>query len=168
MTESPEIVLVAAMGRNRVIGLDGGMPWHLPADLGHFKAVTMDHPIVMGRRTFQSIGRALPGRRNIVTSRSLAHPPPGCELVASLAEAVEAVQSGPLMVIGGGELYRAALPLAVRMELTFIDASPPGDTHFPEWTHIDWQLNAMHRRTPDAANPYALVFCSLSRVTSLE
>lgn len=162
-TNSPEIVLVAAMGKNRVIGVDGGMPWHLPADLKHFKAMTMGHPIVMGRRTFESIGRALPGRRNVVLSRSLAEAPPGCELFASLEEAQKTVESGPLMVIGGGELYRAALPLAARMELTFIDASPAGDTHFPQWAHGDWQLDAMHRRTPDAANPFALVFCSLSR-----
>jgi len=164
----PEIVMVAAMGANRVIGADGGMPWHLPADLKHFKAVTMNHPIVMGRRTFESIGKALPGRRNIVLSRSLACAPAGCELVGSLEAALEACASGPLMVIGGGELYRAALPLAVRMELTFIDAAPAGDTHFPRWSHADWRLDAMRRRMPDAANPYALVFCSLSRNTSPE
>jgi dihydrofolate reductase len=164
VNKQPEIVLVAAMGKNRVIGRDGGMPWHLPADLKHFKAVTMDHPIVMGRRTFESIGKALPGRRNIVLSRSLAEAPPGCERIASLEEALEGPASGPLMVIGGGELYRAALPLAARLELTFIDAAPDGDTHFPRWAHADWRLDAMRRRPADAANPYALVFCSLSRV----
>ncbi|MFO7762937.1 MAG: dihydrofolate reductase [Wenzhouxiangellaceae bacterium] len=168
MNEQPEIVLVAAMGRNRVIGRDGGMPWHLPADLKHFKAVTMDHPIVMGRRTFESIGRALPGRRNIVLSRSLAEAPPGCERTASLEEALEGSASGPLMVIGGGALYRAALPLAARMELTFIDASPDGDTHFPRWSHADWRLDAMRRRPADTANPYALVFCSFSRVQPVD
>jgi len=162
MPSSPEIVLVAAMGRNRVIGVDGGMPWHLPADLKHFKAVTMNHPIVMGRRTFESIGKALPGRRNIVLSRTLVEAPPGCELLASLEQVIEGVDSGPIMVIGGGELYRAALPLASRMELTFIDAAPSGDTHFPDWSHADWALAAMSRRPPDAANPHALVFCSLS------
>lgn len=164
MNERPEIVLVAAMDRNRVIGVDGGMPWHLPADLKHFKAVTMSHPIVMGRRTFESIGRALPGRRNIVLSRSLGRAPAGCELVASLEEVLEACGPGPLMVIGGGELYRAALPLAARMELTFVDAAPGGDTYFPRWPHADWRLDAMRRRPADAANPCALVFCSLSRI----
>jgi len=152
------------MGRNRVIGVDGGMPWHLPADLKHFKAVTMNHPIVMGRRTFESIGKALPGRRNIVLSRSLARAPDGCELVASLKDALEGLESGPIMVIGGGELYRAALPHAARMELTLVDAATEGDTYFPPWSHADWRLDAMRRRPADAANPHALVFCSLSRI----
>ena len=165
MRPEHEIVLVAAMGRNRVIGVDGGMPWHLPADLKHFKAVTMGHPIVMGRRTFESIGRALPGRRNIVLSRSLDKAPPGCELFASLEAAQKSVDSGPLMVIGGGALYRTALPLAARMELTFVDAAPAGDTYFPQWAHADWRLDAMCRRPPDAANPCALVFCALMRST---
>ena len=151
------------MGRNRVIGVDGGMPWHLPADLKHFKAVTMGHPVVMGRRTFESIGKALPGRRNVVLSRSLDRAPDGCEVAASLAEALAVLEPGPVMVIGGGQLYRNALPVASRMELTFIDAAPQGDTQFPVWNHADWTLAAMHRRPSDAENPYALVFCSLSR-----
>ncbi|MGB0513624.1 MAG: dihydrofolate reductase, partial [Wenzhouxiangellaceae bacterium] len=88
MTEVPEIVLVAAMGRNRVIGLDGGMPWHLPADLKHFKRVTQGHPVVMGRKTHESIGRALPGRANVVVSRTLSAPPDGCLLAGSLDEAL--------------------------------------------------------------------------------
>ncbi len=163
MPHSHEIVLVAAMGRNRVIGADGGMPWHLPADLKHFKSVTMDHPVVMGRRTFESIRRALPGRRNIVLSRSLDKAPPGCELMASLEQALEAVQSGSVMVIGGGALYRTALPLAARMELTFVDVAPVGDTYFPQWAHAEWRLDAMCRRPADAANRSALVFCTLTR-----
>lgn len=152
------------MGRNRVIGVDGGMPWHLPADLKHFKKVTMGHPVVMGRRTFDSIGKALPGRRNFVLSRSLDSAPSGCEVAGSLDEALEKLDSGPVMVIGGGELYRTALPVASRMELTFIDAAPEGDTHFPAWNHTQWALATMSSRPADAANPCALVFCSLSRV----
>jgi len=151
------------MGKNRVIGFDGGMPWHLPADLKHFKAVTMGHPVVMGRRTFESIGKALPGRRNVVLSRSLDPAPEGCEVAASLAEALRVLEPGPVMVIGGGELYRTALPVASRMELTFIDTAPEGDTHFPDWHKAQWSLAAMSRRPADAANPCALVFCSLSR-----
>lgn len=165
MSRSAEIVLVAAMGRNRVIGVDGGMPWHLPADLKHFKTVTMGHPVVMGRRTFESIGKALPGRRNVVLSRSLVPAPEGCELAASLDEALDGLDAGPLMVIGGGELYRAALPHAARMELTFVDAAPEGDTCFPAWRHAEWQLESMRRRPADASNRYALVFCSLSRIS---
>jgi len=168
MPSSDEIVLVAAMGRNRVIGVDGGMPWRLPADLKHFKTVTMGHPVVMGRRTFESIGKALPGRRNIVVSRSLDSVPSGCELAGSLDDALRRLGPGPVMVIGGGQLYRAALPRAVRMELTFVDAAPDGDTHFPEWCHTDWNLAAMRRRPADAFNPHALVFCSFSRIQSPE
>ena len=166
MSPNHEIVLVAAMGKNRVIGVDGGMPWHLPADLKHFKAVTMGHPVVMGRRTFESIGKALPGRRNVVLSRSLHSVPTGCELADSLDDALGRLDPGPVMVIGGGELYRAALPRAVRMELTFVDAAPDGDTYFPDWRHADWNLDAMCRRPADDANPHALVFCSLSRIQS--
>lgn len=158
-----EIVLVAAMGGNRVIGADGGMPWHLPADLKHFKAVTLGHPVVMGRRTFESIGKALPGRRNIVLSRSLDPAPVGCEVAGSLDEVLAILDPGTVMVIGGGELYRSALPLATRMELTFVDTAPKGDTHFPAWSHAEWMLAAMSRRPADAANAHALVFCSLSR-----
>lgn len=158
---SAEIVLVAALARNRVIGADGGMPWRLPADLQHFKAVTLGHPVVMGRRTFESIGRPLPRRRNIVISRSLAEAPDGCELVRSLGEATAG--PGPVMVIGGGELYAQALPLARRMELTLVDAAPEGDTRFPEWRLRDWRLIAMRARPPDAANGHRLVFLSLER-----
>lgn len=163
MSQMHEIVLVAAMGRNRVIGVDGRMPWHLPADLKHFKAVTLGHTVVMGRRTFEAIGKALPGRRNIVLTRSLEAVPQGCELAGSLAEALGRLEAGPVMVIGGGELYRAALPLAARMEVTFVDAEPEGDTYFPQWHHDDWRLDAMCRRPADAANACALVFCSLTR-----
>src|SRR6056297_1820222 len=155
MPSSHEIVLVAAMGKNRVIGVDGGMPWHLPADLKHFKAVTMGHPVVTGRR-------------NVVLSRSLDPAPAGCEVADSLDEALDRLDQGPVMVIGGGELYRTALPVAYRMELTFIDTAPEGDTHFPNWNKAQWSLAAMSRRPADAENPYALVFCSLSRAVAPE
>lgn len=160
---SPELVLVAAVARNGVIGANGGMPWHLPADLKHFKAITLGHPVVMGRRTFESIGRALPGRRNVVVSRSLSSAPDGCVLAASLEEAVRAAEAATVMVIGGGELYRQALPRASRLELTLIDAAPAGDTRFPPWSLKDWQLVAMQVCPADQANPYRLVFCTLTR-----
>lgn len=160
---APEIVLVAALGRNRVIGVDGAMPWHLPADLKHFKAITLGHPVVMGRRTFESIGRALPGRQNLVVSRTLGRAPDGCTLARSLDDALARANSGAVMVIGGGELYRAALPRARRMELTLVDAMPAGDTEFPAWSHADWSLAAMQVRPADAANIHRLVFCTLIR-----
>lgn len=166
MSQRPEIVLVAAMGRNRVIGVDGGMPWHLPADLRHFKAVTLGHPMVMGRRTFESIGRALPGRRNIVLSTTMGVPPAGVEVFDSFARALDTVDDDSVMVVGGGALYRDTLPRADRLELTLVDAEPDGDTRFPDWNRHEWALRRMQRRPADDANPYALVFCTFVRSAS--
>lgn len=161
-----EITLVAAMARNRVIGDEGGMPWHLPADLRHFKAVTMGCPVVMGRRTFESIGRALPGRTNIVISRSRPDLPDGVLLAAGLDEAIERAGAQRVMVIGGGQVYREALQRADRMELTLIDAVVTGDTVFPEWPAAEWHLAAMQARPSDEANAYNLVFATFERAAS--
>lgn len=158
--------MVAAMARNRVIGDDGGMPWHLPADLKHFKAVTMGCPIVMGRRTFESIGRALPGRANIVISRSRPELPDGVLLAGSLEEALALTDAAQVMVIGGGQIYREALARADRLELTLIDAVVTGDTVFPEWSPAQWRLSAMQSKPADDANPYNLVFATFERVRS--
>ena len=121
------------MGRNRAIGLAGRMPWHLPAELQHFKKATMGKSIIMGRKTWQAIGRPLPGRQNIVISRSPALLARDVELVGSLDEAMEIAQSEEIMVIGGGQLYALALPLAQRMILTLIEIEPEADTWFPAW-----------------------------------
>jgi dihydrofolate reductase len=163
MSGRSEIVLVAALARNRVIGVDGGMPWHLPADLKHFKRITLGHPVVMGRRTFESIGKPLPGRRNIVLSTSLAQPPDGVELHDSLDGALAALDDEAVMIIGGGALYEQALPRADRLELTLVDAAPDGDTRFPAWNRRDWALEAMERRPADDANAHPLVFCTFVR-----
>ncbi len=160
MEHDPEIVLVAAMGRNRVIGRNGRMPWHLPADLKHFKAVTLGHPVIMGRRTFESIGKALPGRRNIVVSRKLSAPPEKYELARSPDQALAIASEARVMIIGGGELYAALLPRAARMELTWVDAEPEGDTVFPNWDRHAWRLEAMQVSPADGKNPFDLVFCS--------
>jgi dihydrofolate reductase len=157
------VVLVAAMAHNRVIGHEGGMPWHLPADLKHFKAVTLGHPVIMGRRTFESIGRPLPGRTNIVISRGRPDLPEGVALAGSFEEALQGVASETAMVIGGGEIYRQALPHADRLELTLIDADISGDTQFPEWRPAEWRLTAMTSHPPDERNTHALVFCSFER-----
>lgn len=142
------------------------MPWHLPADLKHFKAVTLGHPVVMGRRTFESIGRALPGRINIVISRGQPDLPEGVVLAHSLDEAVEHVAGERVMVIGGGAIYREAIDRADRMELTHIDATVSGDTTFPEWRFEDWRLERMRVRPADEANGHTLVFTSYARVPS--
>ena len=140
---SPRITLVAAVARNGVIGADGGMPWHLPADLRHFKAVTMGHPMVMGRRTFDSIGRALPGRRTIVVTRDRGWSAPGVDVAHSLEDALAAAADGdpaqPVMVVGGGEIYRQAMPLADRLEITHVDTDASGDTTFPDIDPAGWR-----------------------------
>jgi dihydrofolate reductase len=160
----PPVVLVAALARNRVIGVDGAMPWHLPADLAHFKRVTLGHPVIMGRATFESIGRPLPGRRNIVLSRGGFEAPRGVESAASLDEALERLDAGtPAMVIGGGQVYTEALSQASRMELTLVDARPDGDTEFPEWPLSEWRLAASEARPADDDNPHSMVFITLLR-----
>ena len=129
-----ELVLIAAVTRNGIIGKDGGMPWHLPADLQHFKRLTLGHPILMGRRTWDSLGRPLPGRRNIVISRQTGWQATGAEHAESLEAALQMVASDALaFVIGGAQLYAQALPLADRLELTEIEQHVDGDTRFPDW-----------------------------------
>ncbi|HSO64630.1 MAG TPA: dihydrofolate reductase [Ornithinibacter sp.] len=133
------ITLIAAVARNGVIGLDGQMPWHLPEELAHFKATTMGHPLVRGRRTFESIGRVLPGRRTIVVTRDPFWHHAGVESAHSFAEAV--ALAGPadeVFVAGGAQIYAEALPFAHRMVVTEVDAEPEGDTWFPEWAGADW------------------------------
>lgn len=128
-----------------VIGRDGGLPWHLPADLAHFKSVTMGKPIVMGRKTFESIGRPLPGRKNIVVSRRADYSADGVVVVHSLDEALEAAGDvAEIMIIGGAQLYAAALPVAQRIYLTLVGKPVEGNTVFPE---VDWARWRMTRRS---------------------
>ena len=123
------VSLVVAMARNRVIGRDNALPWRLPADLAYFKRVTMGHPVIMGRRTYESIGRPLPGRHNIVVSRNRAFHAPGCTVVGSLEEAWRAAgDADEACVIGGTTLFRETLPIADRIHLTEVEADVEGDT----------------------------------------
>lgn len=133
------VTLVAAMGRNRVIGADGGMPWHLPEDLKHFKAVTLGTTMIMGRRTFDSIGRPLPGRRTIVVTRDAGWQRDGVDTALSLGAALALAGDARVSIVGGGQIYAQSMDLADRMELTVIDAEPEGDTHFPEWKDAEWR-----------------------------
>lgn len=131
---STRVSLIAAVASNGVIGRDNALIWHIPADLAHFKKITHGHPILMGRRTWDSIGRALPGRRNIVITRRQGWEAPGAEVVASLPEALRLCAEAPdVFVIGGAQIYEQALPLAHRLWLTEIDASPQGHVRFPKW-----------------------------------
>jgi dihydrofolate reductase len=157
------ITLVAAMGRNRAIGLDGKMPWHLPAELQHFKRTTMGKTVVMGRKTWQSIGRPLPGRQNVVISRDSGYRAAGAEVAGSLAQALEIATSDEVMVIGGGELYALALPSASRMVLTVIDIEPRADTWFPAWDEHEWQKTILRRVDAGESNPLAYSIVELIR-----
>lgn len=136
-TPVPGLSLIWAMDRKRTIGLDNALPWHLPGDLVYFKQVTMGHTVVMGRVTFEAIGRALPGRDNVVLTRDPRWSAPGCTVVHRPEEVVERYGGGPLFVIGGAELYRLFLPLASALYVTLIEAEFAGDRHFPE---VDWSL----------------------------
>ena len=160
---TPVISLVAAMANNRVIGKDNQMPWHLPADLKHFKAVTLGKPIIMGRKTYESIGRPLPGRQNIVISRNPDYQLEGCDTATSFKAALELVSGQPeVMVIGGGQLYRETLSLANQLFLTFIDLDVEGDTQFPAFD--DLPLTEIKREThqSDEKNPYNYTFVDYS------
>jgi len=158
------ISLIAAMTRNRVIGKDNAMPWHLPADLAHFKRVTMGKPVIMGRNTYESIGRPLPGRKNIVISRRSDYSPEGCIVVNSVDAAIEQANSEEVMIIGGGQLYAELLPRADRLYLTLIDAELEGDTQFPDYSVYAWKELERERHEPDEKNAYAYEFVTLERV----
>jgi dihydrofolate reductase len=163
MFKEKTITLIAAMARNRAIGFDGGMPWHLPAELKHFKASTMGKPIVMGRKTWQSIGRALPGRQNIVVTRKRAYQAEGCTVVPSFDQAMEAAVGEEVMIIGGGQLYRQALPLADRMILTLVDCEPEADTWFPEWNKDEWREISRRSQVADDNNELAYKVLTLEK-----
>jgi dihydrofolate reductase len=158
------LTLVAALARNRAIGIDGRMPWHLPGELRHFKELTLGKPIVMGRKTHESIGRPLPGRRNIVVSRDPAYRAEGCEVADSLDEALALAGDGEVMLIGGGELYRLGLPRADRMVLTLVDLEPDADTWFPAWNEDDWEETARREHAADGKTPVAFTVVDLRRV----
>jgi len=157
------VCLIAAMGKNHAIGLDGAMPWHLPAELQHFKRATMGKAILMGRKTWQSIGRPLPGRQNIVISRNAAFSAEGAEVAGSLAAAIEIAAADEIMVIGGGQLYSLALPLAQRMLLTLIDIEPAADTWFPKWDKTQWTQLTENNFQADGRNDLAYRIVELVR-----
>ncbi|TVQ87666.1 MAG: dihydrofolate reductase [Chromatiaceae bacterium] len=158
------VIIVAALAHNRVIGRDNRLPWHLPADLAHFRQLTLDKPIIMGRRTWESLPGLLPRRRHIVVSGDPAFTPIGAEVASSPAAALELAGAVPeVMVVGGAMLYRALLPQARRMELTLVDAEIAGDTRFPDWDASAWVEVARVHRPADARNVYALDFLTLQR-----
>ncbi|HYM32521.1 MAG TPA: dihydrofolate reductase [Candidatus Cybelea sp.] len=162
------IALIAAMSRNRVIGRNGGLPWRIPADLRYFKAQTMGKPVVMGRKTWLSIGKPLPGRQNIVVSRDPALSLPGATVVADIRAALEAatrlMPDREVMVIGGGRIYAAALPYADRLYLTEVHADVAGDTAFPEIDPAEWVERSRERHSQTEPAPLEFSFVVLDRV----
>lgn len=164
-----KLALVAAMAKNRVIGLNNQMPWHMPADLAHFKAVTLGKPVIMGRKTYDSIGRLLPGRRNIIISRQPAPVGLAADWVDSIAAALALVAAEPeVMIIGGAELYRQMLPQADLLYLTLIEHDTPGDAFFPDYqAAAAWQQLSAESHPADARNPYPYTFLLLEKNSQL-
>jgi len=142
-----EIVVIAAVARNRVIGKDNRLLWNIPEDMAHFKALTSGRTVIMGRKTWDSLPprfRPLPGRRNIVISRQADYPAPGAELAGSLEQALQLAASGEesIFIIGGEQIYRQAMAVADRLEITEVDLEPEGDAWFPEIAAVDWKISA--------------------------
>jgi len=159
------VSLVLAMSENRVIGRDGGLPWHLPKDLQHFKKLTVDHTVIMGRKTFDEIKHPLANRRNVVVSRNPDFQPRGATVVPSLDEALAlGATEREVFVIGGGEIFRLALPRADRLYLTIVHASVVGDTYFPSFDATAWALEEEERHEADEKHAYPFTFRTYSRI----
>ncbi|MEH0741932.1 type 3 dihydrofolate reductase [Vibrio cholerae] len=157
------ISMIAAMAQDRVIGKDNQMPWHLPADFAWFKRCTMGKPVVMGRKTYQSIGRPLPGRTNIVISRDSSLSIEGVTVVASIEQALAAAGNvEEVMIIGGGSIYQHCLAQADKLYLTFIDAKVEGDTQFPDWGDA-YQETYREAYAADEKNRYDMQFVVLEK-----
>ena len=162
----PVVAIVAAIAANGVIGREGDMPWRLPSDLKHFRALTTGHPVVMGRKTFESLGKPLPGRTNIVVSRDPSYAAPGVQSCHSLDEALRLAGASPggrekCFVIGGGEIYRLAMERADELHITHVDAEPQGDTRFPAIEPRLWRVRAekmIDRQAGDSANMRFVVY----------
>ena len=159
------ISLIVAASANNVIGAGGDLPWRLSADLKRFKAITMGKPIVMGRKTYESIGRPLPGRHNIVITRQPEFQAEGCTVVASPDEAIAAAgDAGEIMIIGGGHIYDAFMPIANRVYLTRVHADVEGDTFMPALAGDDWTEVSRESLGADENNDHAVTFLVLDRL----
>jgi dihydrofolate reductase len=158
-----KISLIVAMSRNRVIGRDNALPWRLPADLARFKRITMGHHLIMGRKTWDSLGRPLPDRTTIVLSGRPGFAPPGAIAASSLDGALGRCAGDEVFVAGGAEVFRAALPRADRIYMTLIHADISGDTHFPEFDESEWAVTSREEHPADERNPHAYTFLIYDR-----
>lgn len=170
LAPSQTISMIAAMSHGRVIGHNNKMPWHLPADLAWFKKTTMGKPIIMGRHTHDSIGKALPGRQNIIVSRNKTLVVQGCDVVHSAEMALKATAEAPeVMIIGGALIYHLFLPYANCLYLTHIDADLQGDTFFPDYEkQAKWTLLMEEKHLPDEKNACSYTFCKLTRLSTMK
>jgi len=160
----PTLSLIWAMDNNRLIGKDNALPWKLPADMAWFKASTMGKPILMGRKTYESIGRPLPGRTNLILTRQTGLKIDGCRVIHSLDEALVTVpDADEIMVMGGAEIYALLLDQADRLYITEIDGAFEGDAWFPEFDRDQWQEIRRESHQPDEKNAYAYAFIMLER-----
>jgi dihydrofolate reductase len=163
-TQTPIVSLVVAMARNRVIGRNNTLPWRLSDDLKRFKAITMGKPILMGRKTFESIGKPLPGRANLVLTRDRACQATGVLTVGSIDEAIErSRRASELAVIGGAEVYQLALPVTDIIYLTRVEADVEGDTRFPELDAREWTEDVIGAQAADEKNQYPTTYLTLRR-----
>jgi dihydrofolate reductase len=161
----PSLSVVVAVARNGVIGRDNALPWRLPDDLKRFRQLTLGKPVVMGRRTYESIGRPLPDRTNIVVSRQAALTLPGCTVVNSLQAALDAANAFPeVMLVGGAELYRSALPQVSTIHLTRVNADIEGDTLFPMLDMREWHETIQATHAADERHAYLFTYVTLQRV----
>jgi len=159
------LALIAAVARNGVIGVDNRLPWRLPDDLKRFRALTIGHTVIMGRRTFESIGSALPARQNIVVTHRHDLRPPGCETATTLTDAIAlATMPEPAFVIGGEALYRAAMPLASALFLTEIDRDFAGDARFPDFARDAWRETSRELKRQDEAGGFCYAFAEYERI----
>ncbi len=158
------ISIIAAMGNNRVIGIKNKLPWDLPADMEHFQRLTFGKPVIMGQKTFESVGKPLPDRTNIIMTLDKGFNPPGCLVAHSIEEALEKAKDFPeVMICGGVSIYKQFLPLADKMYLTLIEGDFEGDAFFPEFDWSNWQEKERIENQPDKENPYKYTFLTLER-----
>lgn len=158
------ISLIAAIGKNRIIGNKNSLPWSLPADMKHFKYLTTGKPVIMGRKTYESMGRPLPDRTNIIITRDQKYKAENCIVVHSLDNALKAAQNAEeIMIIGGSQIYKEFLPKANKLYITQIDADFEGDTYFPEYKIEEWEETSYKEHERDKDNPYNYTFLVLTR-----
>jgi dihydrofolate reductase len=163
----PRIALIAAVAANGVIGADNRLPWRLPEDLERFRALTMGHAVIMGRKTWESLPRALPGRQNIVVTRQRDYAPAGASAASSFAAALDCVRMPePVFCIGGGEIYRAALPFATTLHLTEIARDFDGDARFPPFDRGCWRETAREERPAAGPGGFAYAYVAYERETA--